>query len=121
VLTAHVPLGPRLQQVRGKDWRSDAIPKTQNDLSSTFTSYWIVATGRALRAGDGVSTSRSGTRMPGMGIIHGLAISRQHVALLAPSSSGARSHPCDRRTDNALKVRFSATLGQEPEIEVALD
>ena len=55
--------------------------------------------------------------MPGMGITHGLAISRQHVALLAPSSSGARSHPCNRRTDNALKVRFLATVGEELEIE----
>jgi ABC-type multidrug transport system ATPase subunit len=28
--------------------------------------------------------------------------------------------PYTVRTDNALKVRFSATLGQEPEIELAL-
>jgi hypothetical protein len=26
----------------------------------------------------------------------------------------------DKRSDNALKVRFSATVGQEPEIELAL-
>ena len=28
--------------------------------------------------------------------------------------------PCDRRTDNAPRGRFSVTLGQEPEVEVAL-
>ena len=28
--------------------------------------------------------------------------------------------PCTVRTDNALKVRFSATLGEEPEVEVGL-
>ncbi len=28
--------------------------------------------------------------------------------------------PCGERSDNALKVRFSATVGQEPEVELAL-
>ena len=28
--------------------------------------------------------------------------------------------PCGVRTDNAPKVRFSATVGKEPEVEVAL-
>ena len=28
--------------------------------------------------------------------------------------------PCDVRSDHALKVRFSATVGQEPEIELTL-
>jgi hypothetical protein len=28
--------------------------------------------------------------------------------------------PCSERSDNALKVRFSATLGEEPEFELAL-
>jgi hypothetical protein len=28
--------------------------------------------------------------------------------------------PCDRRSYNTPKVRFSATLGEEPEVEVAL-
>jgi hypothetical protein len=37
-----------------------------------------------------------------------------------PGSSGARSHPYTVRTDDALKVRFSATLGEEPEVEVGL-
>ena len=37
-----------------------------------------------------------------------------------PSSSGARSHPCNRQSYNDLKVRFSATVGEEPEFEVAL-
>ena len=32
----------------------------------------------------------------------------------------ALSPPYTVRTDNALKVRFSATLGEEPEIEVGL-
>ena len=39
-----------------------------------------------------------------------------------------RAHPlrdqetttCTLRTDNALKIRFSATVGEEPEIELAL-
>ena len=30
------------------------------------------------------------------------------------------SPPCSKRTDNALKVRFSATLGEEQEVELAL-
>ena len=70
--------------------------------------------------GHRVSTLSSGMRVSEIGTIHGLAISRQHVALLAPSSSGARSHLCNRRTDNALKVRFLATVGEELEIEVGL-
>ena len=37
-----------------------------------------------------------------------------------PSSSGAKSPPRDSQSYDALKVRFSATLGQEPEVEVAL-
>jgi hypothetical protein len=36
------------------------------------------------------------------------------------SSSGARSRPCDSQSYNGLKVRFSATVGEEPEVEVAL-
>jgi hypothetical protein len=33
----------------------------------------------------------------------------------------ASASPCDRRTDNALKVRFAATLGhKEPEVELTL-
>jgi hypothetical protein len=35
-------------------------------------------------------------------------------------SSDAKSHPYTVQTDDALKVRFSATLGKEPEVEVAL-
>jgi hypothetical protein len=30
------------------------------------------------------------------------------------------SHPRAEQSDNALKVHFSATLGEEPEIELAL-
>jgi hypothetical protein len=30
------------------------------------------------------------------------------------------SPPCGKRTDNAPKVRFCATVGEEPEIELAL-
>ncbi len=35
---------------------------------------------------------------------------------------GCRQHtsPYTVRTDDALKARFSATLGQEPEVELAL-
>ena len=35
-------------------------------------------------------------------------------------TSGDRSPPYTVRTDDALKVRFSATVGEEPEIELAL-
>ena len=34
------------------------------------------------------------------------------------SASGAP--PCSKQTDNAPKLRFSATLGQEPEIDLTL-
>jgi hypothetical protein len=34
--------------------------------------------------------------------------------------SDARSHPCAIRTYNAPKILFSATLGEQPEVEVAL-
>jgi hypothetical protein len=37
-----------------------------------------------------------------------------------PGSSDGRYRPYTVRTDDALKIRFSATLGEEPEIEVAL-
>ena len=30
------------------------------------------------------------------------------------------AHPCTVRTDNTLKVRFTATLGEEPDINVEL-
>ena len=33
---------------------------------------------------------------------------------------GSTRSSCDRRTYYALKVRFSVTLGEEPEVEVAL-
>ncbi len=41
------------------------------------------------------------------------------------ASSGSRMRrschpPCGRQSDNALKVRFSATLGEEPKIELGL-
>ena len=29
--------------------------------------------------------------------------------------------PCDSRSYDGLKVRFSATVGEEPEVEVTLD
>jgi hypothetical protein len=32
-----------------------------------------------------------------------------------------RTSPCTVRTHNTLKVRFSATLGEEPEVKVGLD
>ncbi len=32
----------------------------------------------------------------------------------------ARTSPYAVRTDNALKVRFSASVGEEPEVEVGL-
>ncbi len=35
-------------------------------------------------------------------------------------SSDARSRPYTVRTDDAVKLRFSATVGEEPEVEVAL-
>ena len=37
------------------------------------------------------------------------------------AAQAARSSPYTVRTDDALKVRFSATLGEEPEVEVALE
>jgi hypothetical protein len=37
-----------------------------------------------------------------------------------PASSDARSLPCDSQTYNLLKVRISATMGEEPEVEVEL-
>jgi hypothetical protein len=33
---------------------------------------------------------------------------------------GARTCPSDSRSYDTLKVRFSATLGEEPEVEVGL-
>jgi hypothetical protein len=51
-------------------------------------------------------------------ITHGLAIWRKHVAVLTARLFGARSHTYTVRTDNTPKVRFSATLGEEPEVEV---
>jgi hypothetical protein len=33
---------------------------------------------------------------------------------------GSVHPPCDNQSYNGLKVRFSATLGEEPEIEVGL-
>ena len=33
---------------------------------------------------------------------------------------GYRSRRCDSQSHDALKVRFSATLGEEPEVEVGL-
>ena len=35
-------------------------------------------------------------------------------------SSDARSRPCDSQSYNGPKVRFSATVGEEPKVEVAL-
>jgi hypothetical protein len=40
--------------------------------------------------------------------------------VLAAWPLGARSHPCTVRTDDTLKVCFSATVGEKPEVEVAL-
>jgi hypothetical protein len=37
-----------------------------------------------------------------------------------PGSSGARTHPYTVRTDDTLKVRFSATVGEDPKVELAL-
>jgi hypothetical protein len=34
--------------------------------------------------------------------------------------SDARSRTCDRHTYNELKVHFSATVGEKPEVEVGL-
>jgi hypothetical protein len=35
-------------------------------------------------------------------------------------AQGARISPCTVRTDDTPKVCFSATLGEEPEVEVAI-
>jgi hypothetical protein len=35
-------------------------------------------------------------------------------------SADARSRPCDSQSYNGLKVPFSATVGEEPEVELAL-
>jgi hypothetical protein len=32
----------------------------------------------------------------------------------------ARTSPCDSQSYNGLKVRFSVTVGEEPEVEVGL-
>ena len=32
-----------------------------------------------------------------------------------------KSHPYTLRTDDTFRVRFSATVGEEPEVELALD
>jgi hypothetical protein len=32
----------------------------------------------------------------------------------------AHTSPCDSQSYNALKIRFSAVVGEEPEVEVAL-
>jgi hypothetical protein len=37
-----------------------------------------------------------------------------------PKPWAASTSPCDIRTYCGLKVRFSATVGEEPEVEVAL-
>jgi hypothetical protein len=37
-----------------------------------------------------------------------------------PALSDARSRPCDSHTYNGLKMRFCATLGEEPEVKVGL-
>ena len=37
-----------------------------------------------------------------------------------PKTWAARASPCSKQTDNTPRVRFSATLGEEPEVEVAL-
>jgi hypothetical protein len=34
--------------------------------------------------------------------------------------SEAKSHPCNERSYYTPKVRFTATLGEKPEVEVAL-
>ncbi len=44
--------------------------------------------------------------------------SSQHSSSLLRSSV-VSSHPCSKRTDNALKVRFFAALGEESDVEVA--
>jgi hypothetical protein len=35
-------------------------------------------------------------------------------------AKAASTSPCDSQTYNGLMIRFSATVGEEPEIEVAL-
>jgi hypothetical protein len=37
-----------------------------------------------------------------------------------PKPYVARTSPCTKQSYNALKVRFSATLGEKPEVEVGL-
>jgi hypothetical protein len=49
---------------------------------------------------------------------YGPAPSRHSSSLLR--SSGVSSHPCSKRTDIALKVRFFATLGEESDVVVAV-
>ncbi len=63
-------------------------------------------------------------------IITGLAVQIQGAAVLgtrivatfglAARPSGARSRLCTRRNDNAPRLRFSATLGEEPVVEMRL-
>jgi hypothetical protein len=42
------------------------------------------------------------------------------VVFAETQAAGSTHLPSTVRTDNALKVRFSATLGEEDEVEVAL-
>ena len=44
----------------------------------------------------------------------------RHLAEPVWARSVACTSPYTIRTDNAPKVRFSATLGEEPEVEVGL-
>jgi hypothetical protein len=51
---------------------------------------------------------------------HVLTISSQHVAVLAAGLIRRQVSPCNSRSYNGLKLRFTATVGEEPEVEVGL-
>jgi hypothetical protein len=57
---------------------------------------------------------------PGVGCSTRVTVSQQADLASQSACSDARSLPCDSRTYNGLKVRFSATVGEEPVVELAL-
>jgi hypothetical protein len=109
-------------------WR--ATPKTQNRLScdsalsGAMTSESCASSACSQdkacwkrRAVYGRPRAFVGVGAPPSAIREGWSPPRSFSSL---GSSGARSRPYTVRTDDTLKVRFSAAEGEEPEVEVGL-
>jgi hypothetical protein len=73
--------------------------------------YRLIVEGRGITATAGTLCNRES---PPIGKPAPLFTGLPLKCLLSPP------HPCSERTDNAPKVRFSTTLGEEPEVKVAL-